>query len=65
MGAAPEEVGELMVKTETLKERAARETRENISMREAHKTENQIYREKAHAAMMRKPFYLRRKRDDD
>lgn len=55
----------MVVKTETLKERAARETRENISMREAHKTENQIYREKAHAAMMRKPFYLRRKKNDD
>lgn len=54
-----------MVKTETFKERAARETRENISMREAYKTENQIYREKAHAAMMRMPYYLRRKRDDD
>lgn len=55
----------MVVKAETLKERVARETRENISMREAYKTENQIYREKAHAAMIRMPYYLRRKRDDN
>lgn len=52
-----------MVKTETLKERAARETRENISMREAHKTENQIYREKAHETLTTPPWYLRSKHE--
>lgn len=52
-------------KVETLKERASRETKENIAMREADKTERQIYKDRAHAVMMRKPHYLRRKRDDD